>query len=145
EGVPAYTVPQPTGALEVLRSRATEKMASSFHVVQPAAELFSLPLGLAGKHQLQNAALALHLADTYLKAQGDVEGKGTPLATPFSDTYVRGLRDTKWPGRCQTVSDPEDSKSTWFLDGAHTVESLTSCAEWFVSPGLGIKLYGAFS
>ncbi|KAG8876239.1 Folylpolyglutamate synthetase [Serendipita sp. 405] len=139
EDVPAYTVPQPPEALEVLRSRAMEKMASSFHVVHPIPELSSLPLGLAGKHQLQNATLALHLADTYLKAQGDVQGDIAQLTEPLNEAYMRGLRATKWPGRCQTVPDPDDSKSTWFLDGAHTVESLTSCAEWFVSPGLGIK------
>lgn len=40
---------------------------------------------------------------------------------------MKPLADTKWPGRCQSVPD---GVVTWLLDGAHTVESLTSCGEW---------------
>jgi folylpolyglutamate synthase len=64
---------------------------------------------------------------------------------PLSAPYVAGLKDARWPGRCQQVVDPARDgsgasvgKTTWFLDGAHTVESLQAGAEWFSSPGVAL-------
>lgn len=50
------------------------------------------------------------------------------------EQVVEGLQNARWPGRCQVVDDrqPERQGVTWYLDGAHTVESLVCCAEWFV-------------
>jgi folylpolyglutamate synthase len=60
--------------------------------------------------------------------------------------YCRGLAATVWPGRSQVVPDAEfaaaaaagkggaaspTSRLTFFLDGAHTPESMASCAQWF--------------
>jgi folylpolyglutamate synthase len=50
------------------------------------------------------------------------------------NTFIEGLKAARWPGRCQTVNDPSFPPIVWFLDGAHTVESLECCIEWFVSP-----------
>ena len=36
------------------------------------------------------------------------------------------------------VADPKKAGVTWYLDGAHTVESLNYCVEWFVSPDVGL-------
>ncbi|KAG6336682.1 hypothetical protein ID866_2389 [Astraeus odoratus] len=49
-----------------------------------------------------------------------------------------GLENTKWPGRCQTVLDPDHQHTTWYFDGAHTTESLSCCTHWFVQPGVGL-------
>ncbi|PVG03448.1 FolC bifunctional protein [Serendipita vermifera] len=139
EGVPAYTVNQPPEAMEVLEKRAAEKKSSSFFVVPVIPELEQIELGLAGKHQLQNASLALHLVQAYLKAKPADSGAPNSNVTPFSEEQKAGLINARWPGRCQTVEDPQYPKSRWFLDGAHTIESLACCGEWFVSPGLGIS------
>jgi len=56
----------------------------------------------------------------------------------LSKSFVTALKETKWPGRCQTVIDPKRKNVTWYLDGAHTVESLECCMQWFVSPGVGL-------
>ena len=56
------------------------------------------------------------------------------------ESFKRGLATTKWPGRCQTIVDPIRTGVTWYLDGAHTVESLECCMQWFVSPGVGLAL-----
>jgi folylpolyglutamate synthase/dihydropteroate synthase len=88
--------------------------------------------GLAGDHQQQNASLSIQIVQTFLQSQASIE-PDTRLPT----TYVEGLGNTKWPGRCQTVADPNHAKTTWFLDGAHTIESLECCMEWFASPGVG--------
>lgn len=64
-----------------------------------------------------------------------------PLPAPF----IAGLENARWPGRCQQVIDPARDgtganlgKTIWFLDGAHTIESLKACAEWFASPGVAL-------
>lgn len=100
---------------------------------------FSTFKGLAGTHQLQNASLALRLVHAYLRAQSQEPKDGQDEPIQLSKADIEGLEQAKWPGRCQTVLDPKDERSTWFLDGAHTVESLVCCGDWFVSPGLGLK------
>jgi folylpolyglutamate synthase len=57
---------------------------------------------------------------------------------PLPRQYIDGLQNVKWPGRCQTIPDPNQNGTTWFLDGAHTIESLDCCIRWFVSPGVGL-------
>ncbi|KAF8663430.1 hypothetical protein AX16_001000 [Volvariella volvacea WC 439] len=134
KGVPAFTVQQPHDALEVLRQRAIELESSDFTVVPQVPGLSDLRLGLAGAHQIQNATLAVHLARSFLQSTG-TDAQSDPLPASF----IQGLQDTRWPGRCQTVVDPRNSNLTWYLDGAHTVESLTCCAEWFADLGVGLS------
>ncbi|KAG2369582.1 Mur ligase [Suillus spraguei] len=55
-------------------------------------------------------------------------------------SFLDGLKNAHWPGRCQTVLDPKLEAMTWFLDGAHTQESLACCMEWFVSPAVGLPI-----
>ncbi|KAI8446202.1 Mur ligase [Phakopsora pachyrhizi] len=49
----------------------------------------------------------------------------------LSERFCRALRETRWPGRCQTFRDPKDPDLVWFLDGAHTVESMICCGNWW--------------
>ena len=110
-------------------------------------ELKGLRLGLAGAHQATNASLAVQLCNAFFNAQPIPRSSMSPPPSfgaqadtaTLSDSFIDGLKEARWPGRCQTVRDPQDDKSFWYLDGAHTVESLTCCGEWFVAPGLGIK------
>ncbi|TFK29368.1 tetrahydrofolylpolyglutamate synthase [Coprinopsis marcescibilis] len=135
EGVPALTVDQTESALDVLRARSHELKASSFKVISPISGISDVKLGLAGKHQVGNANLAVHLTREFLKV------KQVPLdinKESLSVAEIEGLTSTRWPGRCQEVVDPRRTNTTWFLDGAHTVESLRCCFEWFVNPGSGI-------
>jgi dihydrofolate synthase/folylpolyglutamate synthase len=64
---------------------------------------------LLGRHQVTNAAMAVIVAELY--AQGGFE-------LP-SETVVRGLRQTRWPGRFQIVA----RNPAVVLDGAHNPES----------------------
>ncbi|KAF8165212.1 Mur ligase [Crassisporium funariophilum] len=135
ENIPALTVNQPPEAMEVLESRALELKAKSLTVVSPMPDLSGLKLGLAGVHQVQNAALAVELAKSFIESRTGNSYQGSAL----TDTFKSGLTETKWPGRCQTVVDPKRPGLTWYLDGAHTVESLDCCIQWFVTPGVGIS------
>ncbi|KAJ7228517.1 Mur ligase [Mycena pura] len=133
EGVPAFTVNQPVEGLDVLKQQAKDLKSSEFNVVNPPPELSNIKLGLAGKHQIQNAALAVHLARTFLRSRHSL-----PSSEFLTDSFVRGLENARWPGRCQTVEDPVYTNTTWYLDGAHTLESLECCMHWFVSPDVGL-------
>jgi folylpolyglutamate synthase len=132
-GVPAITVDQPKEGLDVLRQRSVELKASEFVVVPPVPEVAEIQLGLAGEHQITNAELAVLLSQKFLQLKEQV----TPQAALPS--FIEGLKDARWPGRCQIVSDPKYPSTVWFLDGAHTVESLACCAKWFVSPAAALK------
>ncbi|CCM04792.1 uncharacterized protein FIBRA_06985 [Fibroporia radiculosa] len=137
EGVPALTVDQPEEGMAGLKQQAVDRKASEFVVVPPTPALSSIKLGLAGSHQYQNANLAVHLAKFFLHAQAGMQ------ENTLSEAFVEGLKNTKWPGRCQTVSDPKRANLTWFLDGAHTKESLECCMQWFVSPDAALRATGA--
>ncbi|PLW14938.1 hypothetical protein PCASD_17378 [Puccinia coronata f. sp. avenae] len=49
----------------------------------------------------------------------------------LSPAFKVGIANTRWPGRCQTIVDPVRKGVTWFLDGAHTVDSLDLCGRWW--------------
>ena len=96
-----------------------------------------MTVGLAGKHQLQNATIAVELARRFLQERQALED-----ASEFPLSFVAGLKAARWPGRCQTVADPVHGNLTWYLDGAHTAESLGCCMDWFLNLGVGVDFEG---
>ncbi|KAK0191132.1 Mur ligase [Armillaria mellea] len=114
EGIPAFTMEQPQEGMEVLRERANELKASSFIITPLLPGISNAILGLAGDHQIQNANLAVYLVQTFLHT------------------------DVSLNDHITEVSDPSSQNLTWFLDGAHTLESLDCCMQWHVSPGVGL-------
>ncbi|GAB1519698.1 Folylpolyglutamate synthetase [Rhizoctonia solani] len=137
-GVPAYTVNQPPDSLEVIKQEAEKVQASEFHVVDTVPEMSEIKLGLAGVHQRQNASLAMHLVHRFLQLQCPTIKLPDSL-TPIPEVYATGFREARWAGRCQRITDPSKEGLEWLLDGAHTIESLTSCADWYFSPDLGFR------
>ncbi|KAF9782920.1 FolC bifunctional protein [Thelephora terrestris] len=133
EGVPAFTVEQPEEGMTVLEQVAGEK-ASSFSVVKRIPEIDNICLGIPGSHQYQNAALAAELSRIFLKSIANLD-----FDEPLPEPFRQGLANTRWPGRCQTVQDPVYSRTTWFLDGAHTHESLEYTVKWFVTPAAALR------
>ncbi|XP_067430009.1 folylpolyglutamate synthase, mitochondrial-like [Thunnus thynnus] len=141
-GVPAFTVKQPEDAMAVLKDRAKERRCPLW--VCPELESYQadcgpLHLGLAGQHQRSNASLALQLSHSWLQRRclpdesfpsTSVESTGVLPATSFkpSPIMVKGLADTEWPGRNQTL---KHGPVTYFLDGAHTMRSMQACVHWF--------------
>ncbi|XP_034402675.1 folylpolyglutamate synthase, mitochondrial [Cyclopterus lumpus] len=141
-GVPAFTVKQPEDAMVMLRSRATEMRCPLWvcpELEDYQADCGPLRLGLAGQHQRSNASLALQLSHTWLHKRclpdksfpsaGD-ENSAVHQVAPFkpSPIMVKGLADTEWPGRNQTL---KHGAVTYFLDGAHTMRSMQACVHWF--------------
>ncbi|KAI8813460.1 Mur ligase [Cladochytrium replicatum] len=138
KGRPVFTSWQPDDAMEVIKAHAAEMQASSCQEVSQddISKVENLPLGLAGEHQKSNAALASILADTWLKSRST--GDCLPASVFDASGEVvheaaEGLAKVRWPGRAQRYHAPELQHLDWFLDGAHTVESLQICATWFKS------------
>jgi folylpolyglutamate synthase len=96
----------------------------------------NVQLGLEGEHQQINAALAVALciswacrsppSDRIHQLQQEVARGGLP------DSFLKGLASTKWPGRAEVVHDPS-GRLSFYLDGAHSPESMEACANWFCS------------
>ncbi|WWD09344.1 hypothetical protein V865_007467 [Kwoniella europaea PYCC6329] len=121
--VPALSVVQDKGG-EVLKEVA-EKNGAPFEVIPTIPPT---PLGLPGSHQLINASLAVALCSKFLSIQKyPFQPSSSSSSSSIPESFIEPLGQTRWPGRCQLVKQGE---TTWLLDGAHTIESLRSCAEW---------------
>lgn len=94
-----------------------------------------MQLGIPGTHQISNAQLAIELYRSFLRSsvgQSELQSDEYPSTSEdVTKVEAKGLSEARWPGRCQTIHSKDRSRS-WFLDGAHTTESLESCAAWFV-------------
>ncbi|KAJ1699952.1 hypothetical protein LUZ63_008464 [Rhynchospora breviuscula] len=138
KGVAAYTVPQPAAAMSALEHHASE-LGVFLEVVQPLdeASLKGQPLALQGDHQLINAALAVALVRTWLQktGHGDLISLDSNNNGPLSEQVNRGLTTASLQGRAQRVQLQDDDISpgnlVFYLDGAHTPESMEICARWF--------------
>ncbi|BBN12887.1 folylpolyglutamate synthase [Marchantia polymorpha subsp. ruderalis] len=147
-GVPAITAPQPEEAMEVLRKKAAD-LEIPLEVAPPLETygLHNLQLGLKGDHQRLNAALAVALCKTWAWRTGNEEHWRSAMVTGgLPESYVRGLEKTRWPGRADIVEDNLDLRDEepslekgsfkfgrlqFFLDGAHSPESMEACGKWF--------------
>ena len=111
-------------ALKIIRNRSIEKGAP-LHIISDV-ELFEATkykIGLEGAHQRMNAALAIKVCETWINYKTKQGMKIVKNGT------IEGLATTKWPGRCQRYKS-EKYLFDFCLDGAHTVESLSCCADW---------------
>ncbi|CCE83430.1 Piso0_004005 [Millerozyma farinosa CBS 7064] len=136
KGCPAYVSEQPAypQSIEVINSRALELGASSLEIVDTDILPADVQLGLAGDFQRQNAALAVKISSEHLSKLG-VPSSDLPKfsgSTQLPPKFLAGLRDARWDGRCQIIENAENFKHiTWYIDGAHTVESVKSSSIWF--------------
>lgn len=122
-----FSVPQPESAMKVIEERAKEKNVAHFEIVNERSDLSEITLGLNGDFQKQNASLAIALCHAHLTRLGYQVDIDT-----LPDEFVRGLENAKWPGRCQIIEDPKrKSELTWYIDGAHTEDSVRNGSHWF--------------
>ncbi|SPO28629.1 related to tetrahydrofolylpolyglutamate synthase (met6+) [Ustilago trichophora] len=146
---------QPGKALDQVKRVANEVGVSELQIVDvhPALrshaaalgtpDANSVRLGLPGFHQRTNASVALELVNAYLDSEAgrtmfqqsahraSTQSDGGQVLAPWQK---KGLEDARWPGRCQTVPTARpDLALTWYLDGAHTTDSLGVCLGWFTA------------
>lgn len=137
-GAACFSVRQPdAAATQMIAARAVEKHAASFSWVDVRPDVRGLKLGINGEFQAQNASLAVALCAAHLQKLGALKkttekpGKIAPATLP--PEFVTGLTTTHWPGRCQVLPDRLRSDLTWFIDGAHTKESIQGATHWFTT------------
>ncbi|XP_022983744.1 folylpolyglutamate synthase isoform X2 [Cucurbita maxima] len=147
--VPAFTVPQLPEAMDVIQKKARELMIP-LEVAEPLdhKKLDGLKLGMSGDHQLVNSGLAVSLCKCWLQRTGNWERMFLNgfKAAKLPDAFLRGLSTANLSGRAQIVYDcyassfnsstqSENSNGDliFYLDGAHSPESMGACANWFSS------------
>ncbi|KAL5994627.1 hypothetical protein ACLOJK_024680, partial [Asimina triloba] len=146
--VPAFTVPQSSEAMVVLQERASE-LKIPLKVASPLdrSKLDRLELGMAGDHQFINAGLAVALCKCWLQRTGHFKDffRNGNEESVLPEAFLKGLSTGNLPGRAQVVYDilTKSSKSEmkegssgdliFYLDGAHSLESMEVCARWFIN------------
>lgn len=145
---PAVTLPQCPKVMSVLLERAQEigcplYMVPEFHDYDEISEDFEL-VSLEPFQHL-NISLALQLSKLWLyNHDKDADHKkgfedcpllpesGAPpvISTdiPLLKNMVQGIKTCEWLGRVQTV---KRRGLTYYLDGAHTLQSMKVCCQWF--------------
>ncbi|CAI0411165.1 unnamed protein product [Linum tenue] len=93
-------------------------------------------LGLEGEHQYVNAGLAIALSFTWLKRTGHLELANQDHTDSLPEQFIKGLTAASFQGRAQIVPDQyvdseKDGDLVFYLDGAHSPESMEICAKWF--------------
>ncbi|XP_014514772.1 folylpolyglutamate synthase isoform X2 [Vigna radiata var. radiata] len=153
--VPAFTVPQPPEAMGVIFERAKEFMVP-LEVTEPldCKQIKGLKLGLSGDHQFYNAALAVSLCRCWLQKTGNWEKKYQDDSN-LPDEFMRGLSTAHFSGRaqivyastsnshCSEIVSKNCGELIFYLDGAHSPESMEACAKWF-SNAVEIPLKSSF-
>ncbi|EOY09104.1 Dhfs-fpgs c isoform 1 [Theobroma cacao] len=151
--IPAFTVPQLSEAMEVLQERAHELMVP-LNVAAPldSKNLKGVKISLSGDHQLINAGLAVSLCKCWLQRTGNWEKilHNDSQETDIPEAFCRGLSTACLSGRAEIVYDKfskyYNSSATdenscgnliFYLDGAHSPESMEACARWFSSVAKG--------
>ncbi|XP_042373508.1 folylpolyglutamate synthase-like isoform X2 [Zingiber officinale] len=133
--VPAFTVLQHPDAKLALEERASELMIP-LTIVPPLDPkmMRGLTLGLAGDHQFINAGLAVALCINWLQRteHGELVPQGYPIEE-LPEAFLRGLSTTSLGGRAQTFIEKNQNSGdlVFYLDGAHSPESMEVCARWF--------------
>lgn len=147
QNVPAIVAPPIEAAKRVILERATE-IGCPVHIAPPL-DSYELPkdckqlqLGIAGDVQTINASVALQLANIWLKRMKRSENQTTKnissgmtlpngsvmSAFPLDSIDVEALANARLGGRCQILVK---GRIHYYLDGAHTPDSLEHTARWF--------------
>ena len=142
--IPVIVAPQTPEAMAVIRRIAAERAAPLLSVAdrfswaqtrpQTGADIrtqafrltsprraYALETPLLGDYQLENAAVAVALAETLIE-------QGVTLSP---QSIARGIRSVNWPARLQILTTPADADGSPLLvvDGAHNPYSIERLAQ----------------
>ena len=93
----------------------------------PHRVLSELEIGLLGRHQAENAAVALAVTDALIERWGLV----------IDETAVRtGMRSVRWPGRLELLDGTRVGVGRVLLDGAHNPAGAAALAAALADLGL---------
>ncbi|KAH8591541.1 FolC protein [Bisporella sp. PMI_857] len=137
-GAPSFTVHQPEDAMKVLQNVAKERGVILHNVTDRLGRVEEVNIQPSFEFQRENANLAVSLAQTVLQKSMnnefslankpveklDLSSRKTTLPKEFVD----GLEQMVWRGRFETK---KEKAITWYLDGAHTEDSMNFAAAWY--------------
>ncbi|XP_044006018.1 folylpolyglutamate synthase, mitochondrial-like [Aphidius gifuensis] len=124
--VPAYTLEQHPEAFDILRQRSIEKNCNLTTVsVDKLKILKTYPpkLGIDSDVQFKNAALAVQLAETFIKKFKYNNNQKIDFDKNIAE---EALKNTKWPGRTQII---HGKYLDIYLDGSHTHAAMKNCVD----------------
>ncbi|KAH6609243.1 hypothetical protein Trco_002589 [Trichoderma cornu-damae] len=127
-GSPAFTIEQLPGAAEVLAGRAKEK-GVDLRALKIDRRLEGVTIRPNAVFQKKNATLAIALAETVLTKLG-LLNESPESSSSLPQEFIDGLEKCVFRGRCEVK---EEGNVTWYLDGAHTADSLRMSSKWFAS------------
>ncbi|XP_078045527.1 folylpolyglutamate synthase 1 isoform X2 [Augochlora pura] len=136
----AFSVPQHPQAMRVLEKRAVEQNCT-LYTIPPFKEYkwenMSPILNMKNCVQQQNASLAIEIASTWMAFKSNKYSSSLTNivntnrnSITHMDKIAIGLSSCKWPGRMQIM---KSSIGNFYLDGAHTIESIQCCISWFAN------------
>lgn len=136
-----FTVTQPSECMEVIRRRCAE-INAKLHIVPSFKDYKWLDSSEKIKNfndvQQLNASMAIQLSWNWIRRNINViknqqlieqlkyNSSSLPLSLPTE--FVTGLNNFSWPGRFQIL---QRKNQRLYIDGAHTIESLRLCLDWF--------------
>ena len=124
-GCPSFTVTQLPAALKVVEERATDKGVKKLMVVSEDGRLKGVRIRPDASFQRLNASLAVALAESVLEK---LDPKLKISSSSLLDEFKEGLEKVVWRGRCEKKVE---NNITWYLDGAHTADSILVASKWF--------------
>lgn len=122
---PSFTVTQPASALKVVEERAKERNVKELKVVGQDERLKGVRIRPDAPFQRLNASIAIALAETVLTKLDPAFKRSSDV---LSKEFEEGLENVVWRGRCEKKVE---GGVTWYLDGAHTGDSIVVASEWF--------------
>eukprot|EP00834_Sanchytrium_tribonematis_P004427 NODE_218_length_12464_cov_0.653781.p2 type:complete len:429 gc:universal NODE_218_length_12464_cov_0.653781:2007-721(-) len=104
-------------SFRVIEDECSEKQAKLIKCVQNHPIINKCELKL--EHQIQNATTAMYTFEHCMNALNKATN---------NEKSIQAINATNWPGRNQVI---KIENVNYFLDGAHTVESLSYCINWY--------------
>ncbi|CAH1112101.1 unnamed protein product [Psylliodes chrysocephalus] len=122
EGCAAFTTNQSPNVLKVFQERSIEKKCT----LQVVDNVFgennaNVPINVTKT----NASLALALTEAFMKKDTNNNFKKFDLALA-----KKSIQEAQWPGRYEIK---QYNNLTFYLDGAHTLDSCRVCRDWYLS------------
>ncbi|XP_014254343.1 folylpolyglutamate synthase, mitochondrial-like [Cimex lectularius] len=114
-------------ALKVIQERAKER--NSRLILVPKVDQYNWNLNHFGPAHVLNASLAVQLAFAFLNMKNNITCNGLPELT-IDKASENAISQCDFPGRFQIV---QRGLHVYYLDGAHTKESVEFCSSWYCS------------
>ncbi|CAG9773035.1 unnamed protein product [Ceutorhynchus assimilis] len=125
KGAKVFTAPQPLRALDVLKKKSLERDCS-LDVIEDLYIDDQNNSRIPQHIQKTNASLALSVSKAFM----EICPKSNNNNVFNLDLAKKSIESTRWPGRYEIISH---CNKIFYLDGAHTIESMQVCSDWFLS------------